>query len=363
MEALIRSLDRRAAVIAREALADLLVDSVANGASVGFLWPLDRAEVSEYWRGVVASIDEDFFLFVAEIDGRVVGSVQLERCRKQNGRHRAEVQKLFVHSGYRGRGISSRLLAAAESQAREMGCSLLVLDTEAGSNAESVYRHLGWQKSGEIPMYAGKPSGELIPTAYYYKIVGGAAQPFQLVVPAREHLPSYVAALKAGWSPDNVRGSKAAEEILARIEKDADLFLSLQIDREAKGPQIEMPDGTKVPRIPGYVLWMWDGEFCGTINFRWLPGTPDLPPHVLGHIGYGVVPWKRQRGYAKRAVAMMLERVRAEGLPHVEITCDVDNVASQRTIVANGGVLVERFDPPSMTGHQPKLRYRIPVPA
>ncbi len=84
-----------------------------------------------------------------------------------------------------------------------------------------------------------------------------------------------------------------------------------------------------------------------------------MPPYTLGHIGYSVVPWKRQRGCAKRALALMLERIRAEKLPHVEITCDPDNVASQRTIVANGGVLVERFTPPPMCGHGEKLRYRV----
>jgi predicted acetyltransferase len=183
----------------------------------------------------------------------------------------------------------------------------------------------------------------------------------RLVRPAREHLPGYVAALKAGWSPDNLRGSKAAEEALARIESDADLFLELHVDREARGPAVTLPDGSKVQRLPGYNFWMWDGEFCGVIGFRWQPGTTALPPHVLGHIGYGVVPWKRQLGYARRALGLMLEHVRREGLPHVEITCDVDNVASQRTIVANGGILVERFMPPPACGNARKLRYRIEV--
>ena len=182
-----------------------------------------------------------------------------------------------------------------------------------------------------------------------------------LVVPGREHLPGFVAALEAGWSPDNLRGSKAAEEALAQIAEDPERYLALRIDREAKGPPITLPDGTQVDRLPGYVLWMWDGDFCGTIGLRWQRGTPALPPHVLGHIGYGVVPWKRRRGYAKRALALMLVEAAREGLPHVEITCDVDNAASQRTIVANGGVLVERFQPPPACGDAPKLRYRIPL--
>jgi len=362
MSPAVRELDRRSAVVAREELADLLVDSVENGASVGFLWPLDRVAVADYWRQVFAALGDDFFLFVAEVDERVVGTIQLARCTKQNGRHRAEVQKLFVHSGYRGRGIASQLLGAAEAKAREIGCTLLVLDTEAGSIAESVYRHLGWRKSGEIPMYAGKPSGELIPTAYYYKLIGEPPRPLELVRPAREHLAGCVAALKTGWSPDNSRPN-AWQEIIERIEKDADEFLALQVDREAKGPPITLPDGTTVQRIPGFILWMWDGEFCGTIGFRWQPGTTALPTTCLGHIGYSVVPWKRHRGYAKRAVALMLEHARAEGLPHVEITCDIDNMASQRTIVANGGMLVERFMPLPSLGDKPKLRYRVPVEA
>jgi predicted acetyltransferase len=180
-----------------------------------------------------------------------------------------------------------------------------------------------------------------------------------LVVPARQHLSSFVAALNAGWSPDNLRGSKAGDEALAQIAEDADRYLALRIDREAKGPPITLPDGTQVQRLPGLVLWMWDGEFCGTIGLRWQRGTPALPPHVLGHIGYGVVPWKRQRGYAKRALGLMLVEAAKEGLPYVELTCDVDNEPSQRTIVANGGVLIERFQPLPAYGDAPKLRYRV----
>jgi hypothetical protein len=62
-------------------------------------------------------------------------------------------------------------MRAAEAFAEGNGQSLLVLDTIAGSQAESVYRHLGWQKVGEIPDYAAMPSGELRATVYYFKRV------------------------------------------------------------------------------------------------------------------------------------------------------------------------------------------------
>jgi predicted acetyltransferase len=181
----------------------------------------------------------------------------------------------------------------------------------------------------------------------------------QLVWPAPRHLAGYVAALKRGWSADNLRGAAAAREQLEAIAAGATAFLDRQVDREAKGPLVTLPDGSTIARLPGFACWMWDGEFCGSIGFRWQRGTAELPPHVLGHIGYSVVPWKRQRGYATRALRDMLPHVWAEGLPYVHVTTDPDNIASQRVIEANGGRLVERFIMPPQYGRAEGLRYRI----
>lgn len=183
----------------------------------------------------------------------------------------------------------------------------------------------------------------------------------QLVRPTADHLSGYVTALGQGYCPDNVRGPIATKEILARIELDADAFLLSLDDREAKGPAVTLPGGTRVKRIPGFHRWMSDGEFCGSISMRWQHGTTDLPAHVLGHVGYSVVPWKRRLGYATRALALLLVEAHETGLPFVEITTDPDNVASQRVITANGGVLVERFVKPAAFGSAPGLRYRVPL--
>src|SRR3954468_5895939 len=149
----------------------------------------------------------------------------------------------------------------------------------------------------------------------------------ELVIPAPEHLSSYRAALEKGWSPDNLRPEAAAEQ-LEEVLRDADSFLAAHIDREGAGAPVTLPDGRIVPRLPGIVLWMWDGEFCGSIGLRWQPHTAELPPYCLGHIGYAVVPWKRSRGYATRALSLMLPEAWAVGLPYVEITTDADNAAS-----------------------------------
>lgn len=183
----------------------------------------------------------------------------------------------------------------------------------------------------------------------------------ELVRPAGRYLASYVAALERGWSPDNTRGEAAAREELERIRADPAAFLAGLEDREGKGPPVKLPDGSFVPRLPGFRRWLWDGEFAGSIGMRWRPGTPELPPHCLGHVGYAVVPWKQGKGYATSALRLILPEAKSIGLPYVEITTDPDNVASQRVIEANGGELVECFDKPPQFGSKPGLRYRIAI--
>jgi predicted acetyltransferase len=192
-------------------------------------------------------------------------------------------------------------------------------------------------------------------------IIAGAknAAGLRLVKPDLAMLPEYIAALERGWSPDNTREAEAAAEELVRIREDPAGFVELLDDPEAKGGPITLPDGSVVPRLPGFRRWLWDGSFCGSIGFRWQKGTPDLPAYVLGHIGYAVVPWKRGRGYAKRALAMLLPEVRATGLGHVELIADPGNIASQAVILANGGHLVERFTEPASYGGREALRFRI----
>lgn len=181
----------------------------------------------------------------------------------------------------------------------------------------------------------------------------------QIVKPALEHLPSYRAALERGWSPDNVRLMTATREELAAIDKDPEAFLAGLDDPEAKGPPIALPNGSKVPRLPGFRRWIWDGEAAGSIGLRWQLGTSALPPHVLGHIGYSVVPWKQRRGYATQALRLMLAEARAVGLDYVELTTDPDNPASGRVILANGGKLVRRFKKVAAYGEAESLLYRI----
>lgn len=150
-------------------LAALLQATVEDGASVGFLAPLDAAGARACWEPVFAALGEERQLWIAEEAGQLLGTVQLALCGKANALHRGEVQKLMVAPAARGRGIARRLMTALEAGARAGGLRLLVLDTQEGSAAESVYTRLGWTRAGAIPDFALRPQGGLAATVLFWK--------------------------------------------------------------------------------------------------------------------------------------------------------------------------------------------------
>lgn len=169
------SVEQLSAQALRAVLPDfvrLLQDSVEGGASVGFLPPLSMDEAASYWDSVQAGVqDGGRVLLVARQNNTVVGSVQLALERRPNGRHRAEVQKLLVHSAARRQGIARALMDAIEAVAREHGISLLVLDTLRGGAAEQLYRQIGYVEAGVIPQYARGADGALHATVVFYRMV------------------------------------------------------------------------------------------------------------------------------------------------------------------------------------------------
>jgi len=155
------------------ALADLLVDAVAGGASVGFLAGLDHAGAADWWRGRAEAVaDGSLAVWVSRGTAGVDGTISLAYAEKANARHRAEVIKLAVHRAQRGRGLGRRLLAAAEQAAAAAGITLLLLDTETESAADRLYASAGWQRYGIVPDYAAGPEGVLKDCSFYYKKLG-----------------------------------------------------------------------------------------------------------------------------------------------------------------------------------------------
>jgi ribosomal protein S18 acetylase RimI-like enzyme len=162
-----------------EALADVLLDCVQGGASVGFMYPLPRAKAVAFWQNSLASAarGERILLVAEDLESRmIVGTVQIVLAMPDNQPHRADVAKMQVHRRARRRGLGEALMRAAEAAACEAGKTLLVLDTVTGSDAERLYTRLGWQRCGEIPGYALWPRGGLCSTTVFYRVLADGTQ-------------------------------------------------------------------------------------------------------------------------------------------------------------------------------------------
>ncbi|WP_313621222.1 GNAT family N-acetyltransferase [Achromobacter sp.] len=140
-------------------LANLLHACVQGGASVSFVLPYSLADAAAFWRAkVLPGVESGALkLWVARLDGRLAGSVQLDTDTPPNQPHRAEVRKLLVHPDLRRRGIARRLMVEVDGMAARLGRSLITLDTRTGDSAEPLYASLGYQTVGVIPGFARDP--------------------------------------------------------------------------------------------------------------------------------------------------------------------------------------------------------------
>ena len=108
--------------------------------------------------------------------------------------------------------------------------------------------------------------------------------------------------------------------------------------------------------VPSTDYWLIDGnEFIGRVSIR--HALTDGLRKIGGHIGYEIRPSKRRMGYGTRILALVLPKAREIGITRALVTCDEDNIGSQKIIEANDGILEDAID---VEGYTPRvLRYWI----
>lgn len=170
------SLERIALARDIDMLAEVLRAVVYEGAGVSFVVPFSLDEAREFWiskvlPGVRARTRH---VLLARLNGRILGTVQLDLAAPPNQRHRADVLKLLVHPDARRQGMARALMCALEPLAQSEGKTLLTLDTWTGGHAEILYRSLGYVTVGVIPRYArGSLTTALEPATFMYKELVG----------------------------------------------------------------------------------------------------------------------------------------------------------------------------------------------
>lgn len=155
------------------ALAEILVEVVAGGGSVGFMHPLAPSAALAFWRDALAAGARGDRVLLGAWDGALLaGTVSLLLACPPNQQHRAEIAKLMTRPSHRGRGVARALMQRAEALAVRHGKTLLVLDTATEGGAAPLYQALGYTLAGSIPGYAFKPHGGLTGTMIFWKAIG-----------------------------------------------------------------------------------------------------------------------------------------------------------------------------------------------
>jgi len=168
----IRRLDAAEAHAQLDALAAVLFDCVAGGASVGFMAPYSHEQAREMYEGWAAEAEAGRRLILGAFDdAALVGTVQIVLAMMPNQPHRGEIAKLLVHRAARRRGIAERLMEQAEVEARAEGKTLLVLDAVTDGDAARLYERMGWTVVGVVPGFALYPDGRPCDTTYFWKAV------------------------------------------------------------------------------------------------------------------------------------------------------------------------------------------------
>ena len=151
-------------------LAEVLVDTVDGGASVGFLNGLTYERALSWWRTFLA--DPSMTTWIATDSAGVAGVVGLQPALQESAPHRAEVRMLLVHRRARGQAVARALLAALEGEAITRGRWLLVLDRRPAAQPRRYTAGSGWQSAGVIPYHTLDPRGAPAGTTFFWKHLG-----------------------------------------------------------------------------------------------------------------------------------------------------------------------------------------------
>jgi predicted acetyltransferase len=155
----------------------------------------------------------------------------------------------------------------------------------------------------------------------------------RLIEPDIRLKDSYAAALREGLETE-----PTAEKEIRLVETDFHAYMKWRNDPSRP---VILPDGRKIERVPVKEFWLADGDrFLGRLSLRL-----KLNEHLLergGNIGYAVRKSERRKGYGALMLKLALPEARKAGLDKALITCNDENIGSQKIIEGAGGILQDK---------------------
>lgn len=154
-----------------EELCEATNAAIVEGGGFGWVQPQDRAVLARHFRGVL--LVPDRVLFLARLDGMVVGSAQLVRPPRNNEAQAfaAQLTHAYIAPYARGHGLARKLVERVEQHAAAVGFRVLNLDVrETQVRAIALFESLGYIRWGTHPAYA-RVDGRTVAGHHYYKLL------------------------------------------------------------------------------------------------------------------------------------------------------------------------------------------------
>ena len=145
--------------------------SIIESGGFGWVEPQGRTALERHFRGVLLVPERE--LYLARLDGLVVGSAQLVRPPRNNEAQAfgAQLTHAYIAPYARGHGLARLMVARVEERAAGMGIRVLNLDVRATqATAISLFEGLGYVRWGTHPAYA-RVGGQTVAGHYYYKLL------------------------------------------------------------------------------------------------------------------------------------------------------------------------------------------------
>jgi hypothetical protein len=154
-----------------EELCEATNAAIIEGGGFGWVQSQDRAALARHFRGVLLVPDRT--LFLARLDGMVVGSAQLVRPPRNNEAQAfaAQLTHAYLAPYARGHGLARQMVRRVEEHAAAIGLRVLNLDVrETQAGAIALFEGLGYVRWGTHPAYA-RVDGRTVAGHFYYKLL------------------------------------------------------------------------------------------------------------------------------------------------------------------------------------------------
>ena len=297
-----------------------------------FLDSMDEEDSINRWEEMINSQNEGSKIKVYEEDGKVLGVIKYGVPQdSMDGKFDAEIQILYVEPKLKGKGIGTKLFNTAKDYFLKNNMNNLIIWCLKGNQkAIRFYEKMGGKVALSRKSVAHKIEVDEVGIEYKLndKII--------LVKPTIELEDEVLEYMQEHYDSGEIEVH--ASSLLDKMDSYIEWLKSLE-----KNSKKETVDKNWTVSTQFLGVRQSDKKIVGMVSIRH-ELTNDFLRNYAGHIGYGIRPKERRKGYVTQMLGLALDYCKNElKLEKVMLACNKENDGSRKTIVNAGGVLEKEY--------------------